>query len=70
MAKVPKQKGGLWHPYRRKWRNARKHLPDTDVAAVGGWTDTRVMEECYADPDPDTMLEVVDGGKDLREKSE
>ena len=32
--------GSLWHAYRRKWGSERKHLPDVDVAAAGGWKDT------------------------------
>ncbi len=27
MAGLPKLKGGVWHPFRRKWATARKHLP-------------------------------------------
>ena len=28
-------------PYRRLWASERKHMPDIDVAAAGGWKDSR-----------------------------
>src|SRR6478672_5829345 len=37
-AELPKLKGGVWHPYRRKWATVRKHLSLADVAAAGGWS--------------------------------
>ena len=40
LSELPKLKGGVWHPYRRLWAVERKHLPDADVAAAGGWRDT------------------------------
>ena len=42
-AELPKLRGGVWHPYRRLWATERKHLPDLDVAAAGGWRDTRAL---------------------------
>ena len=33
-------KSALWHAYRRKWANERKHLPPADVAEMGGWSCT------------------------------
>lgn len=68
LAKLPKQSGSLWHAYRRGWVTARKHLPDVDVAAAGGWKDVRMLKECYQQPDLETMLEVVQGGRDLKER--
>ncbi len=59
LAGVPKQKGSLWHAYRRKWATERKHLPDVDVAAAGGWTETSSLKRCYQQADEATMLEVV-----------
>jgi hypothetical protein len=47
---------------------ARKHLPDVDVAAAGGWKDVRMLKECYQQPDLETMLEVVQGGRELKER--
>ena len=67
LAEVPKQKGSLWHAYRRKWATERKHLPDVDVAAAGGWTETSSLKRCYQQADEATMLEVVLGGGQLRE---
>src|SRR5207245_1568306 len=59
LANVPKQSGSLWHAFRRGWVTARKHLPDVDVAAAGGWKDVSTLKKCYQQPDPDTMLAVV-----------
>src|SRR3989442_8892458 len=36
-AKIERTKGGLWHPFRRKWATARKGYPVRDVADAGGW---------------------------------
>ena len=33
----------LWHAYRRGWATSRKHLPDVDVAAAGGWKSTETL---------------------------
>ncbi len=59
LAGLPKLKGGVWHPYRRRWATVRKHLPLTDVAAAGGWKSTQTLLKCYQQPDEATMLEVV-----------
>jgi integrase len=67
-AKQPKQRGGVWHPYRRKWATARKGLPLADVAAAGGWKSKETLLRCYQQPDDATMLSVVLGGAELREK--
>jgi len=67
-AGVPKQSGSLWHAWRRGWVTSRKHLPDVDVAAAGGWKDVSTLKTCYQRPDPQTMLEVVEGGRELRER--
>ncbi len=68
LAKLRKQQGSLWHAFRRGWATARKHLPDVDVAAAGGWKSTETLRRCYQQPDPETMLAVVLGGAELREK--
>jgi integrase len=67
-AGVPKQSGSLWHAWRRGWVTSRKHLPDVDVAAAGGWKDVSTLRTCYQRPDPQTMLEVVVGARELRER--
>lgn len=65
LAEVEKQKGGLWHPYRRKWATERKHLPRADVAATGDWNEKTLS--IYMQADEATMLSVVLGGGELRE---
>lgn len=67
-AKLKPLKGSLWHAYRRGWATARKHLPDTDVAYAGGWKDARTLKAVYQQPDSATLLAVVEGGLELREK--
>jgi hypothetical protein len=61
-AKLPKLRGGIWHPYRRLWATERKALPDADVAAAGGWRDTRALRLSYQQADPATMKSVVEAG--------
>ena len=51
--------GSLWHAYRRKWATERKHLPDADVAAAGGWENTNTLRLIYQQADQETMLQVV-----------
>jgi integrase len=63
-----KQSGSLWHAWRRGWVTSRKHLPDVDVAAAGGWKDVATLRTCYQRPDPKTMLAVVEGGRELFER--
>ena len=67
IAEAPKHGGSLWHAYRRKWATERKHLPDVDVAAAGGWTETDSLKQCYQQADEATMLRVVLSGGQLRE---
>jgi integrase len=68
LAEVPKQRGSSFHAYRRAWATARKHLPIVDVAAAGGWRSTATIQRCYQQPDEETMLSVVLGGAELRER--
>jgi hypothetical protein len=68
LAGLPKLRGGAWHPYRRKWATARKGLALADVAAAGGWKSKETLLRCYQHPDDATMLTVVLGGAELREK--
>ena len=60
LAELPKLRGGRWHPYRRLWANERKELPLQDVAAAGGWTDTKALALIYQKSDPETILRVVE----------
>lgn len=60
-AELPKLQGGVWHPYRRAWATDRKGLPSTDVAAAGGWADTRAMFKSYQQADAVTALRVAEG---------
>ena len=67
LAGVKPQKGSLWHAYRRKWATERKHLPDADVAATGGWKNTVSLKTAYQQADPETILRVVLEAGELRE---
>jgi integrase len=62
LLELPKLRGGVWHPYRRLWATERKHLPDADVAAAGGWRDTRALKLSYQQSDLKTVLQVVNAG--------
>ena len=59
LAGLDPQVGSLWHAYRRKWGSERKHLPDVDVAAAGGWKDTVSLKHAYQQADAETILSVV-----------
>ncbi len=50
---------GAFHPFRRAWATARKHLPLKDVAAAGGWVETTTLQRCYITADDETMESVV-----------
>ena len=67
LAELEPQQGSLWHAYRRKWATERKHLPDVDVAAAGGWKETTTLKRAYQQADSETMLSVVLGAGELRE---
>ena len=68
LAGVPRLKGGQWHAYRRKWATERKHLPDVDVAAAGGWSELSSLKRAYQCTDAETMLRVVLEAGELRER--
>lgn len=63
-AGVEHVRGRGYHSFRRGWASARKHLPDVDVAAAGGWKDTASLKECYQHADPETVLRVVTAGEE------
>lgn len=67
LAKLEPQMGSLWHAYRRKWVTERKHRPDVDVAAAGGWKGVETLKVAYQQSDPGTMLRVVLEPGELRE---
>lgn len=58
-AGLTKLAGGTSHPYRRKWRSERSHLPDKAVAVAGGWSDVGTMFRCYDQPDDADVLAVT-----------
>jgi integrase len=68
LAKLPHVERGAWHAFRRKWATERKHLPTVDVAAAGGWAGAETLMRCYQHPDEATMLAVVLGAGQLRER--
>jgi len=67
LAKLERVEGGDSHPYRRKWSTEREHLPDVDVAAAGGWADTRALKMSYQQVDELTMYSVVADATKLRD---
>lgn len=67
-AKVPKLKGGLWHPYRRKWASERMHVPLKALADAGGWSDTSTILTCYQQTDEATLLAVMSEPRKRSEK--
>jgi integrase len=66
-AKLPKLRGGLWHPFRRGWATARKHHPVKDVAAAGGWKDINTLLTSYTAADSETVLAVMSEERKIRE---
>lgn len=58
-AKLPKLRGGLWHPYRRGWATERMHFPLKAVADAGGWKDVATLVRCYQQTDEATLLAVI-----------
>ena len=68
LAKLEHIEWAGFHAFRRKWATERKHLPTVDVAAAGGWIGTDTLVRCYQQADAATMLAVVLGGGELRER--
>jgi len=60
--------GALWHAYRRKWASERKHLPDADVADMGGWSCVDTLK-IYQRPDAETRQRVLTDRRPIREIS-
>ena len=67
LAGLESQRGSLWHAYRRKWAAERKHHPDVDVAAAGGWKIVQTLKTAYQQADEETMLRVVLNAQELRD---
>lgn len=59
LAGIDHSNGSGWHAFRRGWASARKHLPDVDVAAAGGWKDTVTLKRCYQHADQQGILRAV-----------
>jgi len=68
LAELPRLVGGQFHSYRRNRVTERKHLPDVDVAAAGGWTELSSLKKAYQQADESTMLQVVFQVGELRER--
>ena len=68
LAGLPSLKGGLWHPYRRKWATERKQLPLKDVATAGGWKDIGTLVGCYQQSDQEALLAVMSEPRRVRER--
>lgn len=51
---------------RRRWATKRKGMSLKDVAHVGGWKGTQVLQEVYQQADEETMEAVVLGARPLR----
>ncbi len=53
-APAPRHHASAWD-----WRaTERKRLPDVEVAAAGGWTQTDSLKQCYQQADEATMLDI------------
>lgn len=66
-AGLPKLTGGTTHPYRRKWRSERNHLPLKAVAHAGGWDDFDTMIRCYDHPEDADVLMATSETRKRRE---
>ena len=62
---VPTARRVGFHSFRRKWVDERKHLPEADVAAQGGWLSVRTLH-IYQAPDEATLLAVAEEPKKLK----
>jgi hypothetical protein len=67
LAGLEPQRVSRWHAYRRGFATSRKHLPDVDVAAAGGWKSLHALKTSSQEADPETMLDVILAGGELRE---
>lgn len=65
-AGIPKQNGGAFHPYRRKWRRERNQHSRANVAAAGAWQSVATLD-IYDGPDEEALLAVMEEPRKLRE---
>lgn len=54
-AGIEPKRGGLWHPFRRKFATERKTQSAVDVAHYAGWRDLRTLQGIYQQPDVESM---------------
>jgi integrase len=66
-AGLPSLKGGLWHPYRRKFASERMHLPLKAVSEAGGWKSTTTLLTCYQHPDEALLAQVMSEPRKLHD---
>ena len=57
--RLPHLDGTTWHGFRRGWVTLRKRYSIVDIAAAGGWNDTRTVENSYMQADSATKQRVV-----------
>lgn len=67
-ANLPHLQGETFHGLRRKFATERKHLPDVDVAAAGGWRSVMTMKRAYQQADEAGVLRAVMDRRELRER--
>ncbi len=59
LAGLPKMKGGLWHPYRRKFATDMVEVPDRITAKLGGWKSPRTLD-LYQQPAEATLRQALE----------
>lgn len=55
LAGLTPKRGGMWHPFRRKFATERKGQSPVDVAHYAGWRDLRTLQGIYQQPDVESM---------------
>jgi integrase len=70
LAGLDHEEGRGWHSLRRKWASERKHLPDVDVMAAGGWKSLEALKKSYQHADEAGVLAVVMSGAELKEHAQ
>jgi integrase len=54
-ANLPKLKGGVFHPFRRKFASDNQAEPVKQVMVLGGWKDQKTMQTCYVQVSNDQL---------------